>query len=205
VSVLRSALSAVAFLCALGFATGCGAGDSGVEPASSPTATQASLEARRAVADPASSASVAVRYWQSIQQGALPSSLSIYSANVIDAVGVTNFAGTLAAQRPLINDSRLHVIAIDDAFGGNVIRAEALPKVGTKTEHSFFVRRQQNRWRLLYDTLTAAAIQQYVQNQVQRGIDINADEPSSRAIRAGDSALRAYRRSSLSLIRRGVR
>jgi hypothetical protein len=205
VSVVRSVLSAVACLCALGLATGCGAGDSGVEPAVSSTAAQASPEARRAVADPASSASVVVHYWESIQRGALPSSLSIYSPSVIDAVGVTDFAGTLAAQRPLVNDSRLNVIAIDDAFGGNVIRAEELPKVGPKTEHSFFVRRQQNRWRLLYDTLTAAGIQQYVQNQVQRGIDINAGEPSGRAIRAGDDALRAYRRSSLSLIRRGVR
>lgn len=201
----RSTISAAAFFCGLGMATGCGGGDSGVEPVTKPTASRPSAEVRRAVADPGSAAAVVVQYWQSIQREALPLSLSLYAPRVVNAVGLSNFAGMLAAQRATVRDVRLNIIGIQTAAGGRLITAEALPETGAKVHHSFFLRKQQNRWRVLYDTVAAAAIRPYVQDQIQRAIDSNAGQPSTRAVRAGDRALEAYRQSSLSLARGSVR
>jgi hypothetical protein len=205
VNAARSTISAAAFLCVLGIATGCGGGDSGVEPVTKPMAARPSAEARRAVADPGSAASVVIRYWQSIQREALPLSLSLYAPRVVDAVGLSNFAGMLAAQRATVRDVRLNIVGIQTAAGGRLVTAEALPETGAKVDHSFFLRKQGNRWRVLYDTVAAAAIRPYVQDQIQRAINSNAAQPSTRAVQAGDRALDAYRRSSLSLARGSAR
>lgn len=194
-------MSVVVPLCALGFVIGCGGGDAGVEPVAKPKAATPSPEARRAVANPSSAANVVVRYWRSIQREALPVSLSLYTGPVVDAVGLSNFAGMLAAQRSATVNVRLNVLSIQTVAGGTLVTAEALPKTGAKVEHSFFLRRQENGWRLLYDTLAAAGIRQYVQDQTQRGINPNAPAPSGRAVRAGDQALNTYRQSSLSRVR----
>lgn len=194
-------MSAVALLCALGFVAGCGGGDAGVEPVAKPKAATPSPEARRAVADPSSAANVVARYWRSVQREELPLTLSLYSGPVVDAVGLLNFAGMLAAQRAATANARLNVLAIKTVAGGTLVTAEALPKTGAKVEHSFFLRRQENGWRLLYDTLAAAGIRPYVQDQTQRGINPSAPAPSARAVRAGDQALDRYRKAALSRLR----
>lgn len=199
-NVARSMSLVVASSCALAFGVGCGAGDSGVEPVAKAKPAQPSREARQAVADPKSAASAVLRFWESIQRGALPVSLTLYTSQVVNEIGLANFAGMVAAQRPLIKDSRLSVTAIENVARDRLVSAEALPTVGAKTEHSFFLRNQGSGWRVLYDTLTAAGIQQYAQDQVQRGIDPSAPA-TVRAIRAGDIALNTYRQSSLSRVR----
>lgn len=199
-NVARSTSLIVAFSCALAFAVGCGGGDSGVEPVGKARAAQPSPEARRQVADPQSAAAAVLKYWESIKFGSLPLSLSLYTSQVVNDVGLPTFAGGLAALRPSLRETRLNVTGVQRVAEGHLVSAEALPKIGAKTEHSFFLRNQGSGWRILYDTLTAAGIQQYAQDQVQRGIDSSAP-PSARAIKAGDSALSTYRQSSLSRVR----
>lgn len=190
--------AAVLLIFGFGFATGCADGDSGVEPVAKPRAAQPSVAARRALADPGSAATVVARYWRSVQREALPLTLSLYARKVVEAVGLANFAGMLAAQRAAVRDVRLNILAIETFGEGRLVMAEALPKTGAKVEHTFFLRRQDDRWRVLYDTLTAAAIGQYVQDQTQRSISAAATRPSTRAVNAGDRALQAYRQSALS-------
>lgn len=199
----RSAIIVVACASALGLGYGCSADDSRdveTEPVAKPTAAQPSPQARRALARRDSAAAAAVAYWRSVQRGALPISLSLYATQVVDVVGLANFAGTLAAQRPLIRHSRLNVVHVEYVSNGSLITAEALPTTGPKTEHSFFLRKQEDRWRVLYDTFTATAVQQFVTDQTQRSLNVKAP-PSTPAVRAGDRALTAYRHSALSLIR----
>lgn len=139
-----------------------------------------------------------IRYWQSIQREALPLSLSLYSPKVVESVGLANFAGMLAAQRAAVRGMRLSIIGTESVANGRLVTAEALPKTGPKIEHTFFLRRTGDRWRVRYDTLAAAGIRQYVQDQAQRRVNANAPRPSTRAVEAGDLALDAYRLSSLS-------
>lgn len=178
---------------------GCGAA-SGVEPAGSPKAATPSAEARRQLDNPRSAASTVVRFWSSIQDGALPLSLSLYEPRVVSAVGIATFAGMLDDQRATAKDARLNVLRVNEVAGGRLIRAETVPKVGAKARHSFFLRRvgteQPDRWRIVYDTLSAAGIQSYVQSQTQRAIDPSS-APGRTALSAADRAVETYRRASL--------
>lgn len=190
-------MTVAALICGFGF-VGCGDEGAGVEPAAEPRPARPSLAARRAMADPGSAATAVVRYWRSIQREALPLSLSLYAPSVIEAVGLDDFAGMLSAQRATVSNMRLNVIGYDSVGDGRLVTAEALPPIGPKVVHSFYVRRQDDRWRVVYDTLAGAAIGPYVQTQTQRGINPNARQLSTRAIRAGDIAAAVYRRASLS-------
>ena len=190
-----AACTAAAFL--LG---GCG-GDSGVEPATAPKPSTPSAQVQRQLDDPRSPASTVKRFWDSMQNGALPLSLSLYEPRVVSAVGIATFAGMLADQRATYAETRLNILRVEDAANGRLVSAEAVPKVGLKTRHSFFLRRAGNtgagRWRILYDTLSAAGIQSFVQTQIQRSVD-PAAVPGRKAIAAGDQAAATYRNASLS-------
>ena len=178
---------------------GCG-GDSGVEPAAAPKAATPSAQAQRQLADPRSPASAVKRFWDSIQNGALPLSLSLYEPRVVSAVGIAAFAGMLSDQRAASADTRLNILRVEDVAEGRLVTAEAVPKVGAKTRHSFFLRRARGegpaRWRIVYDTLSAAGIQSYVQTQTQRSIDPTS-VPGRKAIAAGDQAAATYRQAAL--------
>jgi hypothetical protein len=142
-----------------------------------------------------------MQYWQSIQRQALASSLSLYAPRVVAAIGLSTFAGLLAKERDTARAARLNIIGIETVAGGRLVTAEMLPTVGAKVVHTFFLRRPMKRWRIMYDTVLAQAIRSYVQGLVQRGIDRYAARPSVRAVRAGNRAIEAYRRSSPSLVR----
>ncbi len=177
-----------------------GCGDAGIGAADRPKAAPASAEVRRQLSDRLSPASMVMRFWASIQHGALPLSLEIYEPRVVSAVGIPTFAGMLQAQRASAQDTRLNLLRIEDVAAGRLITAETVPKVGSKTRHTFFLRpvrgRRPVRWRIAYDTLSVGAIQTYVQTQTQRSVD-PAAAPGRKAVAAGDAAADAYRRASL--------
>jgi hypothetical protein len=129
----------------------------------------------------------------------------VYASPVVHAFGLGAFAGTLDALREQTADMRLKVVKIQSVVRGSLVTAEALPTVGPKVVHTFFLRLQQSHWRLLYDTMTAAGVQQYAQTQKQRGINPNANDVAPGAVRAGDAAINAYRSAALSLVRGSAR
>jgi hypothetical protein len=178
---------------------GCGA-DAGVEPVATPKAATPTPEARRQLEDPRSPAATVMRFWNSIQTGALPQSLALYEPRVVSGVGIATFSGMLNDQRAVSADARLNVLSVDEGAGGQIVGAEVVPKAGAKTRHSFFLRRvgtaQPVRYRIVYDTLSAAGVPAYVQSKTQRSIDPTA-VPGRKALAAGDRAAELYREVAL--------
>lgn len=193
------AFSAAAITLPLG-----GCGDSGVTAATTAKTATPAASVRRQLSDRRSPASTVARFWASIQEGALPLSLALYEPKVVAAVGLASFAGMLNEQRGTSAEARLNVLRVEDVADSRLVSAEAVPKVGPKTRHSFFLRRvprrRPARWRIVYDTLSAGAIQAYVQNQTQRAIDPSAP-PARKAVVAGDQAAATYRAASLGAAR----
>ncbi len=176
-------------------------GDSDVDPVAKPKPASPSPEVRRQLQVRGSAAFVVADYWDSIQRGALPLSLDRYRPQVVDAVGLPTFAGMLAGQQTQAQLVRLNVLDVERAPGGQLVSAEMLPKTGPKVRHSFFVRRSRGQLRLAYDSFTAAALQQYALNRMQRTVDPDAEAPSPKSNKAADVALDAYREAGLSQIR----
>lgn len=177
-----------------------GCGGSGVPPATTPKAASPTAAARRQLADSQSPAAAVARFWGSVQRGALPLSLSLYDPKVVSAVGLGTFAGMLNQQRVPALATQLKVLRIEHVAGGQLVTAEAVPTAGPKISHSFFLKRPETErrgpWRIVYDTLSAAAIGAYVQDQTQRSID-PAVTPGRKALSAGDAATAAYREAAL--------
>jgi hypothetical protein len=201
VRVLANLRVTVVCVAALALPLGGCAADSGVDPATSaPAPGKPTPAASQQLANPDSAASTVMKFWESVQRGALPLTLSLYEPRVVAAVGVPTFAGMLAQQRPVAEAARLNVLRVEGVSRGELITAETIPKAGPKVQHSFFLRprgRRSVRWRILYDTISAAAIPAYVQDQTQRSINPTAATPSRSALAAADRVGEAYRRAAL--------
>ena len=180
----------------VGALSGCGGGDPEPER---PVAARPSAEVREALRDPESNVSVVRTFWRFMQAGALPSALEQYDARVVRETGAGNFAGMLAAQQPALNDIRINPLTVEPAPDGVLVTAESVPRVGAKQKYSFYMRRRGDRWRIVYDTLSASALQSFVQQTVQRSIAPNSETPSGRALKAGDDAVATFRSVALDL------
>jgi hypothetical protein len=196
--MMRERVLGPASLCLTGLAIGlggCGGSDSA---ASKPVAARPSAEVRRQLTDSHSPAATVARFWGSIQRGALPLSLSLYEPNVVSAVGIGTFAGMLNQVRATAQAARLNVVRVETVSGGQLVTAQTIPKVGAVIGHSFYLRRVRGRraWRIAYDTVSAAAIQFYVQDQIQRSVN-PAAAPGRKALSGGDKAAEAYRLAAL--------
>lgn len=200
---LRSPGRAIASVATVGLALlagACGGGSGGVssEP---PTPARPSAEVSAALRDPGSSPSAVRTFWRFLSIGALPGALEQYDERVVREVGIGTFAGMLANQQATLASTRLNPLTIENIAGGKLIVVESLPKVGAKTRYSFFLRKRQGEWRIVYDTLSANGLQSFVQQSVQRGIDPSAERPAARSTKAGDDAVQIYRAVALRLLR----
>jgi hypothetical protein len=173
-----------------------GAQGEATEPPPPPNPSPQSNDAKAALRDSGSAASIALAFWRYVGKGALPAAHGLYDEEVAATVG-EDLAGALAQQQATAAASFLRIYDVESAGGGMVVLAETLPENGPKMQWSFFLKRTEARWRIVYDTFTAAALSYYVQQEVQRRIDPNAKSPSPGALNAADRALAEFRKAAL--------
>jgi hypothetical protein len=194
-NALRALVGLVATLMMI---TGCSVGGSSVASPKREEATEPSRAAKAALRDPQSPASTVARFWRYVAAGALPAALPLYDERITLAVGPATFGGTFDAQQETAATTKLNIVEVESIGRGALVFAELIPTAGAKSQTSFFLRRQQGRWRIVYDTFSARALTAFVQQQEQRRIDPYAKRASPRALRAADGAAARFRAAALS-------
>ncbi len=183
-------------------AAGCGRmSDRSVEPQPPPAPPPAKLQpqseaAKASLRRPTSAAATVIDFWRYVGTGALLPAQALYDEEVAAAVG-EYFGAALAAQHPTASGLELHVYDVERTSQGTIVYAEALAGDGNKGQWSFFLRREAGRWRLVYDSFTAGAINFYVQQQVQRRIDPKAKTPSPEALDRAERVVTRFREAAL--------
>jgi hypothetical protein len=121
----------------------------------------------------------------------------LYDQRVVTGTGTATFGGTLASQQATASTMAMNVVDVEPIRNGMLIFAELIPPAGPKTQTSFFLKREDGRWRIVYDTFTANALAVFVQQQEQRRIDPNAKRASTQALRAADGIAATFRAVAL--------
>jgi hypothetical protein len=184
-------------LAALTLAGCAGDGDS-VAPVKREQPLPQSARAKTALKDPHSAASTLSEFWRYLAAGALPAVFTFYNEDVIRALGPAMFGGTMASEQGTALTTRLNIYDVKRIAGGTLVLVETIPEAAPKSRHSFFLEAERRGgWHITYDTLTAAALMAYAQQQEQQRIDPSAKVPSRRAIEAGEKALMLFRRVAL--------
>lgn len=172
---------------------GCAGDNSSVAPAKPEKPSKQSPAARKALRDPSSAASTAVRFWRYVGAGAMPAAFLLYSDDVTRTVGPGRFGGMMVTQQRNIAALELQITDIETTNRGMVVFAEAIPSVGPKTEVTFFLMRLGGRWRIVYDSYSAVTFGAFVQDQVQGRVAPGATQPAAQAVRAGTDAAALFR------------
>jgi len=177
---------------------GC-AGDGGsVAPVKREQPSAKSAQAKAALKDPHSAASTLLEFWRYVAVGALPAVFTFYNEDVIRALGPAMFGGTMASEQGTALTTRLNIYDVKRIAGGTLVLVETISADAPKGRHSFFLEAgRRDGWHITYDTLTAAALMAYAQQQEQQRINPSAKVPSRRAIEAGEKALMLFRQVAL--------
>jgi hypothetical protein len=155
-----------------------------------------SQEAKAALRDPKSAASAVLTFWRFVGTGAIPATYQLYDPEVTATLGEADFAGALALQQGTASALTLRVYDIEPVGQGMVVLAETLHEDGPNA-WSFFLRREGLNWQIVYDTFTASALAGFVQQEVQRRIDPDAEKASPEALAAADRAVAKFRQAAL--------
>ncbi len=196
----RRLLIACHAVLALSLLTGCNSEDAAVQgtPVAPPGEPQAAQPTEAVTADlkkVGSASKAAESYYRFIQGGALPAALSLYDPRVIRNIDLAVLSGALAAQKAQLEDARLNVLDVESTADGRLVTLEILRDVGAKSRHTFFFRRIRGQWKLVYDTLSAEAIQVFARSRAQ--LRAGETDPSPESVAAGEEAVSEYRRVAL--------
>jgi hypothetical protein len=113
-----------------------------------------------------------------------------YDARVLQALGVHDIFGALATQQASLAASRITLIPAERTELGRLVTIRVRPPEGADQRYSFLLRRQAQRWRIIYDSLLEGALAFFVQQRVQESS--GKAKPTLKAIRAGRRAADRY-------------
>lgn len=123
-------------------------------------------------------------FWRYLQLGAVIPAIELFDPKVTAAVGLPLLTGALAAVQPQLAPHRPIVLGDEPTAAGHLLTVlttgEAVP-----ARYSFLAKRTQGRWRLEYDTLTAAALREYAR--------INGGQNAQKAAAAARAAASTFR------------
>jgi hypothetical protein len=128
-----------------------------------------------------------------IQVGGYQTAALQYDKRVLDAFGTRDVIGALATQQQALSVTTPKVVSTDRTRVGTLVTVNAMTKGGATGRYSFLLGRRGGKWKVRYDTLLGTALPGYVQQQVQRGIDPSANQPSPRAAAARERVSITYR------------
>lgn len=175
-----------ALACLAAALVGCGGmGGSHASVVRPPRPAPQSAEVRRQLGDPASPASVVNRFWTYVQQGAVPAVLDVYDPRSVAGAGLDNFAGTLAGQQQATAGLKLNVVEVQPVARDRIVLTEALPRLGATSKFTFFLRREEGKWRIAYDSFLAVALPASVTARAPAGAKPGTGEKAANAVLSG--------------------
>jgi hypothetical protein len=131
-------------------------------------------------------------FWEHLASGSILTALDTYHPRVVASVGEETLSGALDLERHITLAYPLRVTSEEKQGTGTLVLVE-LPAKGQPAKKGSFLLRKD---RIVYDSFTADALANHVQQRVQRLIDPEAEEPSARAVAKGQEALQRFRRAA---------
>lgn len=146
---------------------------------------KAAVRASRALVTERSPASVVMTFIQDLRDGAGPALLPVYDSRIPDRVGKGDVLGALQVMTGLVAGTEPVVTRQRKTRAGQLVVVRLLRTVGSDTRYSFLLRRDEQRWKIVYDSLMVQGLQSYVSSRVARG----STTPSPAAARAAARAV----------------
>lgn len=146
---------------------------------------QAAVRAGRALTKDRSAASVVMTVIEDLRDGAGPALFPVYDSRIPDRVGRGNVLGALQAMSGIIAGAQPVVARRRKTTGGELVVVRLLRTEGSDSKYSFLLRRNGQRWKIIYDSLLAQGLQSYVTNRESGG----SGTPSPAATRAAARAV----------------
>ena len=143
-------------------------------------------------------------YWAALQFQAWPAAIGSYAPTLRQQLGgEARLAETLKAQASYFRTAKPRVLRSTSDRGLTTVQYVIADSQGAEVPRSVMFRRAGNQWEIVYDSFLDQALASYVQARTQAEIDPTADEPSTRAQRAGQNAARLQSRWLGGLLREG--
>jgi hypothetical protein len=193
---LRKSAAAILILASVGGLIACGGSGSKkqsrvpTEPSAASTDTPGEKSE-----EPKSPRAAVSRLLEYLQSGAVLNAVLVYDTRVRDAIGTPNLAGTLATFQDVETGPKPIVLKVESTPIGSLVTVRWVAKTGPSTTSSYLVRRNGQRWVIVYDSRLAANLAGYVTARTQLAIDPNAlpGQRSPKATAAGQRAADKYR------------
>ena len=136
--------------------------------------------------------------WFFGQWGSVPHIVALYDPSVRRAVGDRLISGAYATQREVMLASRPRIAYVRKTGLGTLVGLDVYRRGASPLRDSFLFRRQDGRWRILYDTLVERAFKTYEQFTDTVG---PAEKPPRSAVRAAKTAADRFRTGYLRALR----
>lgn len=131
--------------------------------------------------------------WRWLQLGAYPVAVRMYDEDVREALGAATIVGALQSVSTAVSAMSLSIRSAEETEAGTLVEARATSKGNPANTFVFLLRRRDDGWKIVYDSLLSEAVGAHVQARVQREVAPGADAPSPRAAIAGARAAERYR------------
>jgi hypothetical protein len=136
-------------------------------------------------------------YWA--RWGNWPMLVAAYHPRVLEAIKPSEIADTYSAQRQSLRQTRVVPVGSNPTPNGRFLAVEMRSPDSVSYE-SYLLRKDGDRWLIVYDTYFDAAYGAFVQNQADLKSNEKGTAPPDEAVKAGLDAAAFYRRLFLPTI-----